>query len=372
MPPRLEFASDNTAGFCPEAISGLSEANRGATASYGDDEWTRRLCDRVRDIFETDCDVFLVSNGTAANALALAQLCQPFHSVICQEHAHIENDECGAVEFFTRGSKLIPTRGDKGKLDLAEVANALARQHELHSHKPRVISITQATELGTVYCAEEIRQIAIFASERGMVLHMDGARFANAIANLGCAPKEITWQAGVEVLCFGGTKNGLAAGELVIFFNRERAAEFDYRAKQAGQLASKMRLLAAPWLALVESELWLRNAAHANAMAAELSAELDDAGIEVVFPTESNAVFVRLSAELSTRLQERGWEFYKFIEPDIYRLMCSWATTEVSIVEFVREVAAGGSCANATARYKSGSDSFHHSGFADRAHDSLP
>src|SRR5438105_9480300 len=248
---RQEFASDNTAGLCPEAGAALQDANAGAAAAYGDDEWTQRLCDRVRELFEIDCDVFLVSNGTAANALALAQLCQPFHSVICHEYAHIDNDECGACEFYTGGSKLIPTPGTKGKIDVREVEAALTRQHELHSHKPRVISLAQATELGTVYAADEIREISAFANKRGMFLHMDGARFANAIATLRAAPKEITWRAGVEVLCFGGTKNGLAAGELVVFFNKERSADFDYRAKQGGHLASKMRFLPGPWLAFL-------------------------------------------------------------------------------------------------------------------------
>ncbi|PYL47440.1 MAG: threonine aldolase, partial [Verrucomicrobia bacterium] len=214
IPPRQEFASDNTAGICPEAAAALAQANAGSAPSYGDDEWTWRLCDRVRELFEIDCDVFLVFNGTAANALALAQLCQPFHSIICHENAHIENDECGACEFYTGGSKLIPIRGANGKIDLCEVDAALLRQHELHSHKPRVISLTQPTELGTVYTADEIRKISAFAQKRQMLLHVDGARFANAVAALRCAPREITRQAGVDALSFGGTKNGLAAGEL--------------------------------------------------------------------------------------------------------------------------------------------------------------
>ncbi len=346
---RLDFASDNSAGICPEAFAALQEANRGAAAPYGDDQWTAKLCDRVRELFQTDCDVFLVFNGTAANALALAQLCQPFHSVICHEHAHVENDECGAVEFFTRGSKLIPTRGANGKLDLREIEGALRRQHELHSHKPRVISITQATELGTVYRAEEIRRIATFGRARGMLVQMDGARFANAVASLRCTPKEITWEAGVDVLCFGGTKNGLAAGELVIFFNKQLAFEFEYRAKQAGQLASKMRMLAAPWLALLENNVWLKNGAHANAMAAKLAAALSGAGAEIAFPTDANAVFVRLESELASELEQRGCAFYKFIEPDVYRLMCSWLVDEEKIASFTREFEAARSCAHAAA-----------------------
>ena len=341
IPPRQEFASDNTAGICPEAAAALAQANAGSAPSYGDDEWTWRLCDRVRELFEIDCDVFLVFNGTAANALALAQLCQPFHSIICHENAHIENDECGACEFYTGGSKLIPIRGANGKIDLCEVDAALLRQHELHSHKPRVISLTQPTELGTVYTADEIRKISAFAQKRQMLLHVDGARFANAVAALRCAPREITWQAGVDALSFGGTKNGLAAGELVIFFKKQDGADFDYRAKQGGHLASKMRFLAAPWLALLENDVWLKNAQHANDAALRLADGLRDCGIEIVFPVESNAVFVRFDAMLARKLRELGWDFYKFMEPDIYRVMCAWSTNAEAITALLSDY---GSC----------------------------
>jgi threonine aldolase len=343
---RQEFVSDNTAGLCPEVCAAIVEANTGAAASYGEDDWTRRLCDRVRELFEIDCDVFLVFNGTAANAVALAQLCQPFHSVICHEYAHIDNDECGACEFYTGGSKLIPTSGAQGKIDLREVEAAMTRQHELHSHKPRVISVTQATEVGTVYAADEIRKISVFAKERGMLLHMDGARFANAVATLRYAPKETTWRAGVDVLCFGGTKNGLAAGELVVFFNKELSADFDYRAKQGGHLASKMRFLAAPWLALLKNEVWLKNARHANDAALKLVSGLQNCGAEIVFPVESNAIFSRLDAMVAQKLRERGWDFYKFIEPDIYRLMCAWSATEEAISALLSDFKAAKSCAS--------------------------
>ena len=341
IPPRQEFASDNTAGICPEAGGALARANAGSAPSYGDDKWTWQLCDRVRELFEIDCDVFLVFNGTAANGLALAQLCQPFHSIVCHENAHIENDECGACEFYTGGSKLIPTRGANGKIDLCEVEAALLRQHELHSHKPRVISLTQPTELGTVYTADEIRKISAFVKKRGMLLHMDGARFANAVAALRCAPREITWQAGVDALSFGGTKNGLAAGELVIFFNKQHSADFDYRAKQGGHLASKMRFLAVPWLALLENDVWLKNAQRANDAALRLADGLRDCGVEIVFPVESNAVFVRLDATSARKLREIGWDFYKFIEPDVYRLMCAWSANDEAITALLSDY---GSC----------------------------
>jgi threonine aldolase len=337
IPSRQEFASDNTAGICPQAAAALAEANVGSAPSYGDDKWTRRLCDRVRELFEIDCDVFLVFNGTAANALALAQLCQPFHSIVCHENAHIENDECGSCELYSGGSKLIPTRGASGKIDLCEVEAALLRQHELHSHKPRVISLTQATELGTLYTADEIRKISAFAKKRKMLLHMDGARFANAVAALRCTPKEITWQAGVHALSFGGTKNGLVAGELVIFFNKEHSADFDYRAKQGGHLASKMRFLAAPWVALLENDVWLKNAQCANDAALRLADGLRDCGVEIVFPIESNAVFVRLNIMIARKLREIGWDFYKFIEPDVYRLMCAWSANDEAITALLSD-----------------------------------
>ena len=343
---RYEFTSDNTGGICPEALAALEEANRnGAVPSYGDDQWTKRVCDRVRELFESDCDVYFAFNGTAANALALAQLCQPFHSVFCHEHAHIENDECGACEFFTHGSKLIPTRGKNGKLDLKEMKTALARQHELHSHKPRAISITQATELGTVYTVDEIGEISAFAREREMLVHMDGARFANAVAALGCAPKDLTWSAGVDVLCFGGIKNGLSVGELVVFFSKDRAQEFDYRTKQAGQLASKMRFVAAPWLALLTNDVWLRNARRANSAAQKLAEAIRQCHVEVVFPTEANAVFFRLDDSTVRILQEGGWDFFKFIEPDIYRLMCAWSVSDAAIEEFTAALKIARGCA---------------------------
>jgi threonine aldolase len=336
---RSEFASDNTARICPEALMALQEANIGGAPSYGDDCWTARVRERVREIFEIDCAVYFVFNGTAANALTLAQLCQPFHSIICHKNAHIQTDECGAPEFFTKGSKLLTVSGPNGKIDMEEAAEIIARQPELHAHKPRVMSIAQSTELGTVYTREELGVIGEFARSREMLVHMDGARFANAIAALDCAPKEITWQLNVDVLCFGGTKNGLAAGELVIFFDKELAREFDYRLKQAGQLSSKMRFLAAPWLRLLTDDIWVRNARHANKMARRLAEGLRNlAKIDTLFPVEANAVFVRLSEQLVCDLQVQGWQFYNFIEPDIYRLMCSWSTTAAGVDAFVNDL----------------------------------
>lgn len=331
---RYEFASDNTAAICPEAWVALQEANHAAISSYGDDRWTSRVCAQICDLFETACETFFVFNGTAANSLALAQLCRPFHSVLCHVHSHIETDECAAPEFFSGGSKLLRVSGANGKLDLTEAAEVVARQRDLHSPKPHVISVTQATELGTVYQPAELDAVATFAKQHSLLVHMDGARFANAVASLGCKPREITWERGIDVLAFGGTKNGTAVGELVVFFNRELAHEFDYRAKQAGQLASKMRFIAAPWAGLLADEVWLRNARHANEAAKKLAARL---GADLAFPCEANAVFLRLPNEKVAELQNRGWHFYKFIEPDIYRLMCSWSVTERDIADFVAD-----------------------------------
>ncbi len=338
---RHEFASDNTAGICPEAWAALKEANTTEAPSYGEDRWTARVCDRIREIFETDCDVYFVFNGTASNALALAQLCQSFHSVICHEHSHINTDECGASEFFTKGSKILLIDGANGKIDIGQAEAVIARQNELHSHKPRAISITQSTELGTVYTRDEIAAIGEFARAHKMFLHMDGARFANATAALNCAPKAIAWELGVDVLCFGGTKNGVAAGELVIFFKEELSREFDYRLKQGGQLGSKIRFLAAPWLGLLTDDVWLRNAQHANRAARQLANRLKaEAKIDIFSPVEANAVFARMNEKLARDLHARGWHFYKFIEPDVYRLMCSWSVTDQDISDFMADVAA--------------------------------
>jgi threonine aldolase len=336
---RHEFASDNTAAICPEAWAAMEEANVGAAASYGDDQWTVRVQEQVRQLFEIDCAVYLVFTGTAANALALAQICHSFHSVVCHHNSHINTDECGASEFFTKGSKLLLTGGQSGKVDLNEAKEIVERQPELHAHKPRAVSITQSTEFGSVYTLNEIGEISEFARNRKMFLHMDGARFANAVASIGCPPKTLTWQAGVDVLCFGGIKNGVAAGELVVFFQKQLADEFDYRVKQAGQLGSKMRFMAAQWLGLLNDNVWLENARRSNASARQLANRLEkETGIEVVFPVEANAIFVRMTTGLVRGLQARGWQFYKFLEPDIYRIMCSWAVSQKEMTELVDDV----------------------------------
>jgi threonine aldolase len=332
MPNYLAFASDNYAGVCPEALQAMMEANEGFTRSYGDDPFTDRACALLRDTFETDCQVFFVFNGTAANSLALASLCQSYHSIICQELAHVETDECGAPEFFSNGTKILLASGKQGKIDLPAVENLITRRTDIHYPKPRVLSLTQSTELGTVYDPDEIGAAGKLAKRYGLRLHMDGARFANAVASLNCHPADITWRAGVDVLCFGGTKNGMAVGEAVVFFQKELAEEFDYRCKQAGQLASKMRFLSAPWTGMLQDRIWLERAAYANQCARMLSERVQHIpGISLMFPVQANAVFIEIPQKTVHSLHQLGWHFYSFIGAGGIRLMCSWATKKEDI-----------------------------------------
>ncbi|MBL8414946.1 MAG: low specificity L-threonine aldolase [Propionivibrio sp.] len=326
------FASDNYAGICPEALQALLAANAGHAPSYGDDEWTRQASDRLRDLFATDCDVYFVFNGTAANSLALASLCQSYHSVICHELAHVETDECGGPEFFSNGSKLLLAKGEDGKLTPETVREVISRRNDIHYPKPHVVTLTQATEVGTLYRPTEIAAIAELAHHFGLRVHMDGARFANAVASLDVTPADLTWRAGVDVLCFGGTKMGLPMGEAVIFFDRALSEDFAWRCKQAGQLASKMRFLAAPWLGILEGEIWRRHAGHANAMAQRLAIGLASVpGANLLFPVEANGVFVVLPRSVQDGLRVRGWRFYTFIGAGGARFMCAWDTRPESV-----------------------------------------
>jgi threonine aldolase len=334
-----QFASDTYAGICPEALAALLEANHGHAPAYGDDPWTARARSLLRDLFETDCEVFFVATGTAANALALAALCQSYHSVFCHADAHVQTDECGAPEYAARGIKLVSLPGEQGKLAPDSVRRAASQRRDVHSHKPGALSLSQATESGTVYSVEELHALADVARELGLSLHVDGARFANALATLRVPAKEITWRAGVDVLSLGGTKNGLAAGDALVFFNRERAAEFEYRRKQAGHLLAKMRFVAAPWVALLESGAWLRNAEHANGMARRLEGELRTLpGLRIAYPVQANAVFVQMPPRWVDALHERGWHFYTIAGAE--RLMCSWDTQQADIDALMKDIRA--------------------------------
>lgn len=330
------FASDNTAGVCPEAWAALESANSGHVPSYGDDEWTARARKAFQTVFETGCAVHFVFNGTMANALALSAACRSYQSIFCHQDAHIEVDECGAPEFFTGGSKLIALPGAHAKLDPVEVEAATHRGHGVHFPKPGALSLTQSTELGAVYKPNEIAALSEIARRHGMFVHMDGARFANAAASLGeshgASPADITWRAGVDVLSFGGTKNGMLTTEAVVIFNPALAADFDRRVKQSGQLASKQRFAAVQWVAMLENGAWLRHAAHANAMARQLAGGLLALpGCELPHAVEANGVFVKLPAALAQKLTDRGWQFYPFGASGTYRFMCGWDTKAATI-----------------------------------------
>lgn len=338
-PEPQQFASDNYAGICPEALAAITAANDGSAVAYGDDAWTGRAADAFRTLFASDCEVFFVFNGTAANSLALASLCQSYHSVICSSSAHVETDECGAPEFFSNGSKLLVAQSDSGKLT-PEAIRALTNRSDIHYPKPRAVTITQPTETGQVYTIAEIEAIAATCRELGLKLHMDGARFAHACAALACDPADITWKAGVDVLCFGGTKNGMAVGEAIIYFDRHLAQDFGYRCKQAGQLASKMRFLSAPWVGLLESGAWLRNAEHGNACAQRLLEQLGDLPqVRPIFPVEANAVFLEAPARVLEALSALGWRFYTFIGGGA-RFMFAWDAQPARVDQLAADIRA--------------------------------
>lgn len=335
---RFTFASDNTSGLCPEALEAIIESNEGAVASYGDDACTAEASERFREIFDCNCEVFFVFNGTAANALALASLCESYHSVICHATAHVETDECGAPEFFSNGTKLLLAQGEFGKLTPNEVEALVLKRRDIHYPRPRAVTLSQPTELGTIYTPQEIRAITEVARRHGLKTHVDGARFAHALATLGCEPADLTWRAGVDVLCLGGTKLGIGLAEAILFFDPSLAVEFAWRCKQAGQLASKMRYLAAPWQKTLASGVWLENAAHANRCARRLEEGIRELpGVEILHPVQANSVFLRLPDAVHAALKDKGWIYYVFIGGGA-RFMCSWATSNEEIEELLSDL----------------------------------
>lgn len=339
MEPRNQFASDNCSGICPEVWRALEDANRGHAASYGEDEWTARATELLRRTFETNCAAYFVFSGTAANALALASAGRSYHSVVCHETAHVVTAECGAPEFFSGGMKLRPIPGALGKVIPGDIARAVEQPDHPHAAKPRIVSVTEPTEFGTLYSPAELRTIGETARRFGLRFHMDGARLANAVAALGVKPAELTHEAGIDMLSFGSTKNGGHVSEAIVFFDRGLAEEFDYRRKQAGQLYSKMRFLAATWVGLLQDDAWLRHAAHANAMARLLRdriAVLPE--IEVLFPVETNAVFVNMPYGAVTAMRDRGWRLPSLGSETSVRLMCAWDTRDEDLTRFVTDL----------------------------------
>jgi len=339
MKPARSFASDNNAGVHPKVLQAMAAANQGHVVGYGDDPYTGAAVRQFKQHFGDDVEVFFVFNGTAANCLGLKALTEPFHAVICAEAAHIYTDECGAPERFT-GCKLIPIATADGKLTVESVSHAYHGIGDQHHVQPRVISITQATEMGTVYKPKEIRDLARFAHERSMFLHMDGARIANAAVSLGLTLREATHDLGVDVLSFGGTKNGCMGAEAVVFFDSRLCQDFLYVRKQGMQLASKMRFIAAQFEALLSDHLWRENAEHANEMAALLEKEISKIPrLRIVYAVEANGVFVQIPHPAIAKLQERYFFYVWSEEQSVVRWMCSFDTTEEDVRRFAKLVA---------------------------------
>jgi threonine aldolase len=339
MKPSRSFASDNNAMVHPEVLEAIGRANQGHVVGYGDDPYTEAAVQKFREHFGGDVEVFFVFNGTAANCLSLDALTRPYHAVLCSEMSHIYTDECGAPEKLT-GCKLLPLPAPMGKLTVETVTRAYHGIGDQHHVQPKVISITQSTEMGTVYQRAEVEALARFAHDRDMFLHMDGARISNAVVAQGLTLKQATRDLGVDVLSFGGTKNGLMGVEAVVFFLPELARDFLFMRKQGMQLASKMRFLAVQMEALLTNDLWRRNAEHANRMAKRLAAEIGKiAQAKIVYPVEANGVFVQIPRPAIKRIQERYF-FYPWIEEEsVVRWMCSFDTTEEDVLQFAAFVA---------------------------------
>lgn len=333
------FASDNAAGMSPAAVDSLLRANQGCVGSYGGDPWTEQAVAAIRDFFETDCEVFFAFNGTAANSLAISTMCSPYQSLIAHRQSHLQTDECGCPEFFTGGTKILLAEGAQGRIDF-QLADALAQyRRDIHFPPARAISVTQTTEWGTVYSMDHLQQLLEFKQRHNLFVHMDGARFANALASLSVAPRQCTWQVGVDCLSLGGTKNGMAVGECLVFFNRELANEFGFRLKRAGQLASKMRFLTAPWVGMLHTGEYLKNALWANSLATQLATRLRAIPcMQVLNEVQANGVLVDFGVTLADQLRQRGWHFYDLFYPGQSRLMCSWATTQQDLDEFMKDV----------------------------------
>jgi threonine aldolase len=336
--PTRSFASDNNAGIHPEVLDAIARANHGHVVAYGADPYTRSAMAKFEEHFGTDIDVFFTFNGTGANVLGLQALTRPYHAVLCSDYAHIYMDECGAPEKHT-GCKLIPLPHQDGKITIEAVEGAYHGIGDQHHVQPRVISITQSTEMGTVYQADEIQTLARFAHEHDMFLHVDGARIANAAVYLGHSLRQATRDLGVDVLSFGGTKNGIMGGEAVVFFDRSLSQDFRFVRKQGMQLASKMRFIAAQFEALLSNDLWRRSAEHANRMARVLEKELSGVPeVRIAWKVESNGVFAQIPRHAIERIKQRYF-FYPWIEEEcIVRWMCSFDTTEEDVKDFAAVV----------------------------------
>ncbi|MFB2977584.1 threonine aldolase family protein [Microseira sp. BLCC-F43] len=336
----MNFCSDNVTGISPEIIAALIAANEGAAMPYGNDEYTRRLQSKFSQLFETEVTVFPVATGSAANAIALSVITPSYGAIYCHADSHINLDECGAPEFYTGGAKLVSLPGVGGKITAADLDIKLKKAGAgvVHHVQPAAVSLTQATEAGTVYTLDEIRAISEVTRAHNLTLHMDGARFANAVVSLGCTPADITWRAGVDILSFGATKNGAMAAEAAVFFNRNLAETFHFRRKRGGHLFSKMRFLSAQLEAYITDNLWRRNASHANKMAAKLANGLTSIpGVKLLHPVQANEIFADLPEAVIQGLYGEGFQFYRWEGEGstIVRLVTAFNTKEEDVVAFI-------------------------------------
>lgn len=338
----MNFSSDTAAPAHPAILEAMLAASKGPSPSYGSDPWTAAAHKALRDVFETDLDIWLVSSGTAANALALATLCPPHGAVLCHSEAHIERDERGAPEFFTGGAKLSLLPGAHARIDMAALRDKVAtnRHDFMHETPAHVLSLSNLTESGAAYRPFEIAERAALAREAGLAVHLDGARLANALVSTGASPAEMTWRAGVDVVCFGATKNGAVGCEAIILFGaaRQRAQDLMVRAKRAGHMPPKMRFLAAQMSAYLKDGLWLQLARRANTSATSLATTLTRAGAELAHPVDGNEVFARLPDGMADRLSAAGAAFYPWIDGS-HRFVCSWATEPSEIDAFAAYLA---------------------------------
>jgi len=331
----MNFKSDNIVGIHPQIMESILAANQGSEPSYGNDSYSQRLQEKFSEVFETQVSVYLTSTGTAANSLALSALTPPFGAIYCHDHAHINTDECGAPELFAHGAKLVPIQGLHGKLQAPAIKEHISAARALRPHisYPSTISISQATEFGTIYRLDELQALAELATCYGLNMHMDGARFTNSLVTLGCTPAEASWKAGIDVMSFGATKNGAMAAEAIVFFNQALAQDFDYRHKRGGQLISKARFFACQFLAYFENDLWLKNAQHANKMALLLAGIFKSQGYTLAHLVEANELFVQLSKKVAAYLTGKGGGFYEWGGPDsgLYRFVTSCFTSEAEL-----------------------------------------
>ena len=335
---KLALTSDNIAGACEAVVAEMIKAAQGEAMPYGGDPLTEQVTKMFAELFECDVAVFLVSTGTAANVLSLAALTPPWGSVLCHPESHIINDECSAPEFYTNGARLVGVAGEEAKISVSALEQAInKRMGDVHSVQPSAVSLSQVTEIGSVYSLAELEEISQLAHSKGLKVHMDGARFANALVSLGCTPAQMTWQSGIDIVSFGATKNGAMAAEAIVVFDKNLAQKLALLRKRGGHLHSKMRLLSAQMLGYLSDDVWLNNARHANAMMALLQKGMASiAGVEIIAPAQANMLFCRLPVGMAEALLAQGFSFYtgRWAE-GVVRFVTSFQTQQADVEDFI-------------------------------------